>query len=270
MTPALALHTAARRYCLDQFAYWWSIYSEILEAGRGRASDGYNYSEESLRVFPRYNLMRAVRIDVERLDPDSLNDVDQTRELLNLCGQTADDAFTRKPICDIDAESMSDERRQFSRFLAGLTEADLRSVEPLPYRRVLSTSESTNIWSSVRSHWDIRGQYWYPLEPCSQKNVVAFEETRFWDAISEESLAECLQARSIHRLWELRESEINYELDTECFSAKYNGDETYWTTKDFTWIIYVSHEGTITLGGWLLTEIQQRWPAWEQSAWHPA
>ncbi len=38
--------------------------------------------------------------------------------------------------------------------------------------------------------------------------------------------------------------------------------ELWWTDKDATFVIYASHESSITLGGWILDEVTAAWPLW--------
>src|SRR5262245_2754763 len=91
MTPALALHTAARRYCQDRAALWCDRYATLPDAGRV----GPEYSVAALDIFPRFNVLFAIQAEVELLDPDRLPDIDSVREWLLLAGQTAHSLFTR-------------------------------------------------------------------------------------------------------------------------------------------------------------------------------
>jgi len=60
VNASLALHTAARRYCLDWHAYWCDRYSEIVSNDGDRQQDGYHYTPEALATFPRYNVLNAI------------------------------------------------------------------------------------------------------------------------------------------------------------------------------------------------------------------
>jgi hypothetical protein len=43
------------------------------------------------------------------------------------------------------------------------------------------------------------------------------------------------------------------------------GLETYWSSRHLDWLIYCSHEDSITFAGaWLVAAIQQAWPTWQQ------
>lgn len=179
MNAPLALHTAARRYCLERHAYWCDRYSEILRSGGDRQPDGYHYMSEALGTFPRYNILNAIRIELERMDPTKFADLEHTRSLLAAAGQTAHDEFTREPIGEIDARAMAEERAAFCQYVGGLRPSDLHSVEPLPDRRVLTVEESKSIWSRVRARWQFTNNYWYPLADCTLTDVIAFDANAF-------------------------------------------------------------------------------------------
>ena len=36
---------------------------------------------------------------------------------------------------------------------------------------------------------------------------------------------------------------------------------------NLVWIIYASHESSVTVGGWLLEEMQAIWPSWQERTW---
>jgi hypothetical protein len=67
-------------------------------------------------------------------------------------------------------------------------------------------------------------------------------------------LRELLTRRRINRIWEMREhSGDEYELELALFRPHYNGAEGYWTSAESDWLVYASHESSITLAGeWLV------------------
>jgi hypothetical protein len=267
VNSSLALHTAARRYCLERHSYWCDRYSEIARQGGERQRDGYHYTPEALATFPRYNVLNAIRIELERMNPTSFGDLENTRSLLAVAGETADDDFTREPIGEIDARAIAEERAGFCRYVSGLKLSDLNAVEPLPYRRVLTTAESKSIWSRLRSRWEIADGYWYPLVECTLPDIIAFDASAFNDAVTDKQLQDVLSNRGIERVWELREYGPEYEVDVSLLVPRYNGAEGYWSSPDLDWIIYASHEGSVTVGGWLVPHVKALWPSWDANAW---
>jgi hypothetical protein len=268
VNASLALHAAARRYCLERHAYWSQLYSELVRKRGDRQRDGYHYTPEALATFPRYNVLNAIRVELERFDPGKLGDLDDTRGLLILAGETAQDDSTQKPICAIDERAMAEERSDFCRYLGELNLADLSAIEKLPYRRVLTSAESNAIWSGLQSRWETKKKgYWFPLAECKIPDVVAFKTRGFEEAVAYDRLRETLASRGIGRVWELREYGPEYEEDVALFEPYYNGAEGYWSSGDLDWIIYASHESSVTVGGWLLAELKTLWPAWQAHVW---
>jgi len=267
MTGVLALHTAARRYCLEHHALWWERYITIMRSGADRQPDGYHYTAEALATFPRYNVLHAIRVELERIDPATLADLEETRQLLILAGQTAEDDFTRRPIGQIDQRAVAEEREAFARYIAALAPSDLRAIEPLPFRRVLTREESQQVWSRFRERWQINQGYWYPLAHCTLSDVVAFRARAFEQAVPTDRLQDILRSHGIERVWEFRESGPEYEEDVSLFEPCYSGAEGYWSSGLLEWIVYASHEDSVTVGGWLLKELKPLWPTWEHDAW---
>lgn len=76
-----------------------------------------------------------------------------------------------------------------------------------------------------------------------------------------------LSSRGVTRIWELRDYGVEYCQDVLLFNPTYNGYEGYWTSDDLDWIVYASHEDSVTVGGWLLDRIKARWSDWEQHIW---
>lgn len=69
----------------------------------------------------------------------------------------------------------------------------------------------------------------------------------------------------VNEFWR-RGSHPKWELNTDRFDLAelmYGGLETYASSKEDDWLIYVSHEHSITFAGaWLVDAIEQIWPAW--------
>ena len=264
---ASALQTAARRYCIERFAFWADRYMEIVRSGRDR--HGCDYTPEALAVFPRYNVLNAIRIEIERLDSDILCDLDDTREMLILAGSVAEDDFTRRSICEIDANVMAEERDSFCQFVCGNSNADLLCVEQLPYQRVLTRPESEQLWGDLCDRWQMKKKnYWFPLDVHPRAELMAFDASAFQEHCPPLVLRNALTARGVSRLWELREYGPEYAQAVALFDPHYNGAEGYWTSREMDWIVYASHEDSITVGGWLLEDIKSAWSDWAKYVWN--
>jgi hypothetical protein len=266
----VAIHTAARRYCLERYALWAGRYAEIVRRGADRGRDGCRYTPEALATFPRYNVLNAIRVELERIDPGELRDFDAAKTRVLRAGETANDDFTRKPIGAIDQRATSEERAAFRGYIAGLAPADLSAVEPLPSRRVLAPDESEAVWSRLRDRWQIPAGYWYPLTDGTLAGVVGFDALAFGEAVPPARLQGILGRREVERVWELREHGPEYEQDVSLFDPHYNGAEGYWSSGALDWIVYASHESSVTVGGWMLEEVKALWPAWQAHVWRGA
>lgn len=266
MSPEVEhLHTAARRYCSEHFRLWAKRYQRLSDAGRGRR--GHGYTEEAYRTFPRYQVLDAIRTDVERLTGSDLQDLDEARELFALAGLTAENEFTSYDSPEAQA-AVQEEREAFAAFVREVPVSVLSAVDPLPYARVLSPEESEKVWASVAQTWGLdAGRYWYPLAETDLDGVEAFQDSHFLKAIPPEWFGTVLSGRGINRVWELREYGPEYELDASALEPHYNGAEGFWTSADLDWLIYASHESSITVGGWMLDEVKEAWPEWERYIW---
>jgi hypothetical protein len=265
MNQVEALHTTVRRYCITQWKEWSEAYSQVVSAGRSRIGRGY--TDEALNIFPRYNVLSAILVDVERLSPDEFASIAEAREIMKVAAETADDDFTREPIERIASEAIADERRRLVAFIEGISAADLENVEPLFFRRVLSPDESQRLWEGLRARWGIAGKYWFPLSVERPDGIEAFQDKYFESEFGESGLRALLSERGIQRVYELQEWQTEYELELSVVEPSYSGSEGYWCDDSFEWIIYASHEGSITVGGWFLNELKDRWPSWSDRVW---
>ena len=234
------LHAAARRYCIDKHHYWTKRYGEIAKAGRDR--DGNTYTNDALDVFPRYNVLNAILVEVERFTPQDFSTLEEAKELISASGHLAEDMFTKAPTSSIAKKAMEEERTAFVHFIQTLSEEELGKVEPLSYRRVIQTSEKQQIWARLKKVWDIQDSYWYPLSESNPGNVVAFQDKYFQEEVEAVTLRTLLMKHGITRVWELREYGPEYEMELADFSPYYNGAEGYWCSQDMDWIVYASHE----------------------------
>lgn len=266
MSPEVErLHVAARRYCGDRFTLWAEKYQRLVEVGAHRRQ--LDHTPEAYRIFPRYQVLGAIRTDLERLTGNDVSSLDDARELFALAGLTAQDASTSCDEPEAQA-AMREEREAFARFVREVPAAVFHAVQPLPFTRVLSSNEAEQVWDSVERVWGVRRrQCWYPLAETDRADTEAFQASHFLRAVTPERLRPLLAERGIDRVWELRESGPEYELDASAFEPQYNGAEGFWTSPALDWIAYASHESSITVGGWLLHEVKRTWPEWELHMW---
>lgn len=268
MNEQRALHTAARRYCEERVSYWHTRYAK-LSTHLPVLHRVWSYTDEQLDIFPRYNVLNAILVEIERLRPETYFSGQDMLEMLLLAGQVGENVLTRPPKDPIQDLAMQEERDQFCAYLSSLTAEALGAIEPVPSRRTLSSDECKSVWEHVDRHWSTAGGYWYPLRDGAPANVLAFDADVFNAHVSVADLQSILVAQGIESVYELREFGPEYELDTVLVVPSYNGAEGYWTAPAFDWLVYASHESTMTVAGdWLIRSIQQRWPTWSDYLAH--
>jgi hypothetical protein len=205
-------------------------------------------------------------VEIEGFIPQDFSSLEEATSLIVIAIRTAEDVITRNPNRKAQ-EAMDEEREAFVDFIQTLSKEELGNIEPLPYRRVLRKSESQQIWAALKKAWNIQYDYWYPLSDCSVSNVSAFQDKYFQEEVGPETLQTLLAKHGITRVWELRQYGPEYELElTELYPYE---DEGYWCSEEMDWIIYASHESSVTIGGWLLGEVKKVWPNWEERIWKP-
>ena len=136
----------------------------------------------------------------------------------------------------------------------------------------LPESERKRLWYEVAKIWDIgRGVWWHPLGETSRTDVIAFEVTDFDAAIGVNGLKDILARHQVSQVWYFPEfDEVPAQLmDLSDAEFRYTrSTEGYWCDSHWDWLIYASHEESITLGGdWLIAEVKRLWPQWEGHLW---
>lgn len=233
----------------------------------GKDRSGYEYTEEALCTFPRYNVLKAILVEVERHRPGDFTSLNEAKRAFRDVAANAQSIFTQPPIGALDQQAMNDEREALDNFISKITKDDLLLVEPLFYRRVLSAEESASIWDRLQTDWGVSQGYWYPVVDCKREDMEAFQDTHYEKEVGVEKLRTIFRTHGIEILWEMREDGINYELELSVFEPYYNGNEGYWCDGTFEWIVYASHESSITIGGWLLPEVKGVWSNWKKRVW---
>jgi hypothetical protein len=260
------LHAVARRHLMDRYDELTERYAAL--PNQGRARDGYRYSVEAKRRYPRYNVVAAMLEEVERLDPDHLPDPGPLAAALVDAAETARSPLTEPPMSRVEAEAMDSERRRFSATVHTWMSTTELAVDPLPYRRVLRPEESSEWRRRLESRWGLRALSWYPmLDDPVPEQVLVLREVSMWDGPGVGSVREVLHGMGRVRAVELREYGAGYVLDVDLLSPRYTGAEGVWTDDTLDWIAFASHEGTIAFGGTLAAMLPESWPHLDEWRW---
>lgn len=136
----------------------------------------------------------------------------------------------------------------------------------------LEKDDSENIKSRLDDVWDIKYPYWYPLFDCNRQDVIAFDSEYFENSDKLEIVRKLLRKQGVKNIYEFREDGISNQiidfLDYEfwCSEPYFWNNECFWFDDNMDWIIYVSHEGTITFGGkWLIEQLKKVCVDWENN-----
>ena len=298
MTDPEALHTAARRYCAEHADAWRVKYGEIAKRNERPATSGLlkklgltvgRTSDEGNRTFPRYKILDAILIEIERRIGSDFASLDDLRVWLVACAGAAYHEETREPDLrlssiqetfmpesqeriralgpkakivveqssekkrEVQHQAMKEERDSFTSYLNCLSSEELGAVARLSYRRTLSESESERLWALLGTRWGVDG-HWYPHDRSSDSepppDTTAFQAEPFFDRRLVESLQKLIRRQGRARVYELREGRaVEYELDVDILRPWYNFNEGFWLDDSADWIVYASYEGSVTVGG---------------------
>jgi hypothetical protein len=121
----------------------------------------------------------------------------------------------------------------------------------------------------VISKWDISKRYWYPLYDCKPNDVMAFNAEYIEDKEDKILfLISKLKKLGNNKIFEMHEDRLIYSIDISSLDPCYDGRflERFWFSEQMDWIIYASHEGTITFGGATLIELlKEEWTDWKEN-----
>jgi hypothetical protein len=264
-----ALHDTARRYLAHRFAELSERYSQL--PGQGRAADGYHYTDEARSIFPRYNVVNAILVEIERLEGDDLPEPAELADWMAFVAAEAQSLFTRSDN-EIETRVMGEERARFaSQVRSWLATPDLQA-EPIGYRRVLTRAESAEWRERLEARWGVENLVWYPMISADiPSDVLIVRDDAVWEEPNVEVIRRSLQALGVRRVAELRElGDPDHLLDLHLMAPKYTGAEGIWTDESLSWIAYASHEGTVAFGGTLAEGLERSWPdldAWRWTTW---
>jgi hypothetical protein len=134
-----------------------------------------------------------------------------------------------------------------------------------PYKRTLPSEEVAAARKLLSEKWGITSGYWYPLSDTTHPLMAHFPlvavalSKHEWLppelAIHDEQALDLkirsfLDRRGVKRVFELWEDGQSYFLDLALAEFRYGtGMEGYWFDEANDWVIYCSHEGSVTLAG---------------------
>ena len=136
--------------------------------------------------------------------------------------------------------------------------------------RELTDAERDALWERASAEWDVRDQHWHPLAETTRPDVAAFRASAFHAAVGAPGLRASLAGHGVERVIETREFlELpTRELDLADADFAYDFAEGYWCDAALDWLVYASHEDSLTIGGtWLIEAVKATWPDWREHYW---
>jgi hypothetical protein len=256
---------------MERHARWAGAFGELQANARAIVTIDqlkWTYTDEAYTTFPRYLVWEAILAEVERLETRSAPTISAFREALMSAGWRAKTMLTINPELPPTAlAAMAEEREEFARFVQSVPESQLETVEPLQLRRVFGEEELRRLWEGLDSRWDLKKHhYWWPLREGTIPAEVLTFHTDWLDETKVAAVREILISHGISRVWELREfGEWGCEQSVMTLQPVYTGEEGFWTSASSDWLVYASHESSITLAGeWLVASFRQRYPDCDQ------
>ncbi len=130
-------------------------------------------------------------------------------------------------------------------------------------RKSLSTEQANSLLAKIKSVWGWSGYYFYPLHPISRKDVLAFDGSLLEPILPEGCFQKFMEAQCPLNIRCWREVGESEELQFSSFEFGYGYSELVVVNGEFDWLIYWSHENTITFGGeGLIAQLKILLPNW--------
>lgn len=163
-------------------------------------------------------------------------------------------------------ELLREAERECLDFVDRVRESDTAPVDC--YCRVLFGEERERLEYAILEKWGYRADYWYPLNGGFDDSKLFLDLDYlepYWDRLC------ALVGLPGVRLYEYGESfyEDGQLLEVDVIEG-YCGNECAYLPKDLNWIIYFSHENTVTFAGEILPQVrelllpeQAHWNQWD-------
>lgn len=137
------------------------------------------------------------------------------------------------------------------------------------HERILPKSEADSLFLRIASRWGVNGGYWWPLGGSRPPHAEGFQDYFFEQEFGYMAFRRILSEHGVKCVFEFREDGEAYVVSVAKIEPCYTGLEGFWSSDRFDWILYASHEGSVTVGGeWLLPAVQAGWPSWERRVWN--
>jgi hypothetical protein len=140
-------------------------------------------------------------------------------------------------------------------------------------KRDIDKEKSLSLKQNLRGVWDINGYYWYPLAKTARNDIIAFDYKYVDDKSKIDFLKEILASHGVTYIYEYAwgtDNCVQYDI-TKIDQVFWRSDprfwecynEGFWFSDKMDWIIYFSHEETVTIGGQRVVDaVKSKWSDW--------
>lgn len=159
-------------------------------------------------------------------------------------------------------------RFEFEEYVRNLNPNKINLIKPIAYKRRLKTEEIERFVKSLKDKFDfdswyhgINNYYWEPLVQTKNTQPSIYLDIEIIKKKEIDSIVQVIKSISGERIYLLTEEleNLNYELETS--SLDFDWIESAYCDLETSWLIYISHEGTITFSGnHFINELENRLP----------
>lgn len=114
--------------------------------------------------------------------------------------------------------------------------------------------------------WGVESFYWHPLYYSDKPDLIALKKVYWEDKKQSNKIVELLLSHNIKEVIEVRSDKQLTTRKLVNTDMLWNGDdyfwnnEAFWYDESYEWLIYVTHEDSITFGGkWLVENVKRIW-----------
>ena len=179
-------------------------------------------------------------------------------EIINRCEEELNEYYNIESGNQVFRKRIDIIRDEFKKFVKNLNPQFIDSQQ-LPFERRLNNLEAKKLTENLKDLWDFdawrqNNYYWEPLAKTDNKNPLIYFNVNIFNDIDLDLLKKIIQKLSGDKIYKLTEEHLDYEIETNEFDTEY---ECAYTNMKNDYLIYLSHEGTITFSGKdLLYEIE--------------
>ncbi len=148
-------------------------------------------------------------------------------------------------------------------------------------RTALTDGYITDTWTKLSNRWDIQNKlsdvwgigkhYWYPLTESNKEDLISFESSYIINKEKLSNIKSILLQMGVTEIYEFRENGLLYKIQKINDYNFWDSDDYFWNNECFwfndamDFIIYISHEETLTFGGEIIIkELKNYWHDWNE------